>query len=555
MPFATAHTVALNGALGHLIDVQADVSPGQPNVAVVGRADVALREGQERVRMAVVNSGLEWPVTKRTTILLSPADLPKSGTHFDLAIALSVLGADGQLPLAALGGTAFVGELTLSGGLRPAVGVLPMTLAAAERGIRRVVVPEPQADEAAMVPGVSVLGMRSLAQVVAELRGEEVPVAPPVAPASGARLITWRGDERLDELDLADLRGMEDEKYAVEVAAAGGHAVLLSGAKGAGKTSLAERIPTVLPDLTAEESLELTALHSLAGVLDPGGGMVTRPPFAAPHHDASKVSVIGGGHGQVRPGEISRAHCGVLFLDEFPLFRSDVIEALRQPLESGDITVARRDESVTLPAGCLLVLACNPCACGEYSTDPGANRCRCSNPVRRDYRLKVSGPIADRIDITRHVLPASPAAHDMFAAPEPSAAVRRRVSAARERQRRRFRGCGWRLNSQVPSPRLKDRWPVTPAAQALVDDETYRGRLSARGAVRVLRLAWTVADLRSVRAGRGSESDVEPDRDPDAVPEVEDVQVALRLRNGEPLDLRTVRGDRVERTGHAERAG
>jgi len=316
MPFATARCVALNGALGHLIDVQADVSPGQANVVVVGRADTALREGIDRVRMAITNSHLTWPATKRSTILLSPADLPKSGTQFDLAMALGVLAADGQVAQEALHGTVFVGELTLAGGLRPAIGVLPMTLAAAERGIRRVVVPEPQVAEATMVPDVEVIGARSLAQVVALLAGEPLPDAPPVAALSGAHLIGWRGDERLEEVDLADLRGMADEKYAVEVAAAGGHALLLSGPKGCGKTSLAERIPTLLPDLTAEESLELTALHSLAGVLDPGQGMVVRPPLAAPHHDASKASIIGGGLGRVHPGALSRAHCGVLFLDD-----------------------------------------------------------------------------------------------------------------------------------------------------------------------------------------------------------------------------------------------
>jgi magnesium chelatase family protein len=270
MPFATTHTVALNGALGHLIDVQADVSPGQVGVTVVGRADAALREGQDRVRMAVINSRLTWPTTKRTTILLSPADLPKSGTHFDLAIAIAVLAADAGLPVGALSNVAFVGELTLSGGLRPAMGVLPMVLAAAERGIDRVFVPEPQAREAAMVPGVSVLGVRSLSQVVAELRGEEVPAAPPVAAASGSQLLTWRGEERLDELDFADLHGLRDVRFGIEVAAAGGHPILLSGPKGAGKTSVAERVPTILPDLAADESLELTAIHSLAGVLDPG---------------------------------------------------------------------------------------------------------------------------------------------------------------------------------------------------------------------------------------------------------------------------------------------
>lgn len=526
MPFATSHTVALNGALGHLIDVQADVSQGQANVTMVGRADAALREGQERIRMAVINSGLRWPVTKRTTILLSPADLPKSGTHFDLAMAVAVLEADGQLSSGCLHRTAFIGELTLSGGLRPAMGVLPMVLAAAERGVRRVYVPEPQVGEARMVPDVEVLGARSLAQVVALLQGEEAPAAPPVALSSGTQLLTWRGEERLDELDMADLHGLVDAKYAVEVAAAGGHALLLSGPKGAGKTSIAERIPTVLPDLTPEESLELTAVHSLAGILDPADGMLTRPPFSAPHHDASKASVIGGGHGQVRPGELSRAHCGVLFLDEFPLFRSDVIDALRQPLENGDITIARQEESVRLPARGLLVLAANPCPCGNYSNEPQLDRCTCAEPVRRAYRARVSGPVVDRIDITRHLRPAKGSSRDVFRPPEPSAAIRDRVAAARARQHERFAACSWRLNSQIPSPRLKDVWPLDRDGQALVDQETYRGRLSTRGAVRVVRLAWTVADLASVRLGT------------EVRPGVDEVDTALRLRAGRPLDLR-----------------
>ncbi|WGX98705.1 YifB family Mg chelatase-like AAA ATPase [Nocardioides sp. L-11A] len=363
MPFATACCVALDGAVGHLIDVQTDVSAGQPTTVVVGRADALLREGVDRVRMAISNTDLRWPATKRCTFLFSPADLRKSGTHFDLAMAVSLLAADGQLEPPWLDRTAFIGELTLAGGLRPALGVLPMALAAAAGGVRRIYVPEPQAAEATMVPGLEVIGVRSLGQAVASLSGDEPPDAPPVAAATGLRLITWRGDERLDELDLADLRGMAEEKYAVEISAAGGHPVQLSGPKGCGKTSLAERMPTILPDLTPEESLESTALHSLAGVLDAGRGMVVRPPFAAPHHGASKVSVVGGGSGRVQPGEISRTHCGVLLLDEFPLFRTDVIEALRQPLENGDITIARRDESVTLPAGCILVLASNPCPC------------------------------------------------------------------------------------------------------------------------------------------------------------------------------------------------
>jgi magnesium chelatase family protein len=527
MPFATARAVSLRGALGHLIDVQADVSPGQVGTTMVGRPDASLHEARDRCRMAIINSGLTWPATKRITILLSPADLPKSGTHFDLAIAVAVLAADGRLPRAALEGTGFIGELTLDGGLRPVAGVLPMVLAAADRGVRRVFVPEPQADEAAMVPGMSVLGMRSLAQVVAELSGEEVPEAPPVAASSGSRLLSWRGEERLEEVDMADLVGMADARYALEVAAAGGHHVMLSGPKGAGKTSLAERVPTLLPDLGPEESLELTALHSLAGTLDPGAGMIRRPPFLAPHHDASKSSLVGGGTGQVRPGAVSLAHAGVLFLDEFPLFRRDVIDSLRQPLESGDVTIARAEEQVRLPARGMVVLACNPCPCGRFSPAAAGNRCDCKEVVRRDYRTKITGPVADRVDILRHVEPLQPhEAHDRLQRPEPSAVVRERVAAARARQAERYAGAAWRLNAHVPGAVLREEWPLEPGGRDLLDTEIYAARLTSRGAVRVHRLAWTVLDL------RGS-----PAR---SRPGVDEVGVALALRRGAALPLRAL---------------
>ncbi|MDO9498100.1 MAG: ATP-binding protein [Nocardioides sp.] len=443
---------------------------------------------------------------------------------FDLSIAVAVLAADGRLPRASLESTVFIGELTLDGGLRSVPGVLPMVLAAAERGITRVFVPEPLAREASMVPGMTVFGMRSLAQVVAELRGEEVPEAAPVAAMSGSRLLAWRGAERLEEVDLADLRGLTDAKYAVEVAAAGGHHVLLSGPKGSGKTSIAERIPTILPRLTAEEALELTAIHSLAGTLDPGDGLLTQPPYAAPHHDASKASLIGGGTGYVRPGEISRAHCGVLFLDEFPLFRSDVLEALRQPLESGDVTIARQEELVTLPARGMLVLASNPCPCGEYHAKASVNRCTCSEKVRRDYRNKITGPLSDRIDIVRHVAPLMPhESADRFATLERSEQVKARVAAARLRQAERYVERSWRLNAHAPGPLLRERWPLEPAGQRLVDDQLFAGKLSSRGAVRVHRLAWTVADLAAVRTGR------------DVSPGADEVHLALGLRTGEPL--------------------
>jgi magnesium chelatase family protein len=469
--------------------------------------------------MAVINSGLGWPSTRRTTILLSPADLLKRGTHFDLAIAVAVLAACGTIPQAALTETLVIGELTLTGGLRSVPGVLPMVMAASGRGFRRVIVPEPQAQEAAMVPGMAVFGLRSLAQVVAELKGEVVPEAPPVAPMSGSHLIAWRGADRIDEHDLADLEGVPDVKFALEVAAAGGHHLLLSGPKGAGKTSVAERLPGLLPDLSPEEALELTAIHSLAGALEPGDGLILRPPYVAPHHDASKASLLGGGTGRVRPGEISRAHCGVLFLDEFPLFRSDVIDALRQPLESGEVTIARGEESATYPARGMVVMACNPCPCGGYAAGVGGNQCTCPELSRRHYHRRITGPIQDRIDIVRNVLPPmSGGDGDPTVRRDTSLEVRGRVAAARERQRARFAGRSWRLNSQIPSAALVTDWPLSTSARRLLDTELYAGHLSRRGAVRAHRLAWTLADVRGA------------DR-----PDDQDVTTALQLRTGQPL--------------------
>ena len=404
---ATTHTVCLQGAIGHVVDVQADLSDGLIATALVGRPDTSINEARDRCRAAVTNSDFKWPTTRRVTVLLSPTDLPKRGPHFDLAIAVAVLAAsDKDLPPESLAGAAMVGELTLDGRVRCVPGVLPMTMAAAARGLSTVYVPEPQADEAAMVPGVSVFGIRSLAQVMALLGGaEEIPDAPAVEPLSGAPLLTWRGEERLEDLDLSDVIGIPDTRYAVEVAAAGGHHLMLTGPKGSGKTTIAERIPGLLPDLSDEESLELTAVHSLAGVLPPGSGRILRPPFRAPHHSASRSGLLGGGTGRVRPGEVSRAHLGVLFLDEFPLFPADVVEALREPLEAGEISISRGDEDAVYPARAMFVFACNPCRCGEYHPYSRDHRCTCGELKRREYRRKISGPIADRIDITRFVEP------------------------------------------------------------------------------------------------------------------------------------------------------
>lgn len=523
--WATTHTVSLQGAVGHLVDVQVDVASGLAGAVLIGRPDVAISESRDRCRSAALNSGFDWPTTKRVTILLSPADLPKRGPHFDLAIAVSVLAAsDAEFPRERLERTAFIAELTLTGWVRCVPGVLPMVMAAAARGIRTVHVPEPQVGEAVLVDGVDVIGVRSLAQSLAVLQGKPVPEAPPVEPLSSAPLISWVGASTAESLDLADVFGMADARYALEVAAAGGHHLMLSGPKGAGKTTLAERIPSILPDLNAEEALELTAVHSLAGTLAPGEPVMRRPPFRAPHHSASRTAVLGGGSGRVRPGEVSKAHLGVLFLDEFPLFPADVIDALREPLESGIIRLSRGEEDAVYPARGMVVFGCNPCPCGGYTpTDRGLG-CECGELKRREYRRKLRGPILDRIDVTRHVQPVR--RHELdptLSTPEPSADVRSRVTAARVRQAARYVEDDWRLNAQVPGPALKQRWPLTdPAAHAL-QERILAGTLTQRGGVRVHRLAWTVADLRQV------------DR-----PGLDELQVALRLRLGEPLELATL---------------
>jgi magnesium chelatase family protein len=523
MAWATARTVTLTGVSGHVIDVQADVTQGMVSTTLVGRPDPSVSEARDRCRTAIVNSSLTWPSTRRVTILLSPADLPKRGPHLDLAIAVAVLAAaDDSLEPSSLDGTVFLGELTLDGRLRAVHGVLPMVMAARDRGLTRAIVPEVHVAEAGLVPGIDVVGVRSLGQVVAVLRNDDVvPDAPPVEPLATASLLSWRGDRRTVELDLADVHGMGDARFALEVAAAGGHHLLISGPKGAGKTTLVERLPGLLPDLSVEQTLELSAVHSLSGDLPALGVTGVRPPFRAPHHSATKASVLGGGSGRVHPGEISRALHGVLFLDEFPLFNLDIIESLRQPLEHGEVTIARGDEVATFPARTMVVLASNPCPCGDYHPDVRESRCVCSEVRRRGYREKISGPVTDRIDIVRHISPLKPyELHDPLARRESTAEVRGRVEAARARQSERYAGTPWRVNADVPGPELASRWPLGPDGQALLDDQLRAARISRRGVSRAHRLAWTVADLRSL-----------------PVPDRACTEVAVRLRTGDPLPV------------------
>lgn len=496
MGLARACSVAHVGVQGHVVEVEAHIGVGLPAFTLVGLPDAALHEARDRVRAAVVNSGERWP-QHRLTVGLSPATLPKAGSHFDLAIAMAVVAAAGELPGGALDSAVFVGELGLDGRMRRVRGVLPAILAASQAGYHRFVVPEPNAAEACLVEGAEVLGVRSLRQLLALCRGVEPPEEPaedPVARGAGQPISPGLADRQVAGLDLADVAGQLEARKALEVAAAGGHHVSLTGPPGAGKTMLAERLPGLLPRLEPSEALEVTAIHSVAGVLPEEAPLVTEPPFCDPHHSASLAAVVGGGSRPPRPGAVSLAHRGALFLDEAPEFKPAVLDALRQPLEHGEVVIARAFGAARFPAGFQLVLAANPCPCGL-----GYGRglyCTCSSQARRRYRQRLSGPIRDRIDITCLVAPVSRA--DMIAdrsRAESSAVVAERVREARRRQHDRYRDAPWRLNAHVPGPALRRRWPAVPESMRLVESQLVSGRISARGVDRVLRLAWTLADL------------------------------------------------------------
>ncbi|MDT0308188.1 YifB family Mg chelatase-like AAA ATPase [Streptomyces sp. DSM 44917] len=522
MAFARTGAVALTGVDGVVVEVQADLEPGIAAFTLVGLADKSLNESRDRVRAAVANSGTPWP-QKKLTVGLSPAAVPKHGSGFDLAVACSVLAAAERIDPRSIADVMMIGELALDGRVRPVRGVLPAVLAAAGAGYRQVVVPEAAAAEAALVPDVAVLGVRSLRQLIAVLADEPVPEEEPVPDAPLAQLPAgWAGGPSpgLYALpladappDLAEVRGQRVARRALEVAAAGRHHLFLKGAPGAGKTLLAERLPGLLPPLSRQESLEVTAVHSVGGFLPPGRPMVDRPPYCAPHHSASMAALVGGGSGVPRPGAVSLAHHGVLFLDEAAEMNGQVLDALRQPLESGYVVVARAAGVVRMPARVLLVLAANPCPCGRHGSLGG--ECECLPGTVRRYRARLSGPLLDRIDLRVPVEPVSRAELTDPGGGEPTAVVAARVREARERAAARLAGTPWRTNGEVPGHELRTRWTALPGALARAERDLDRGLLTARGLDRVLRVAWTVADL----AGH--------DR-----PTAEDVDAALELRTG-----------------------
>ncbi|MBW1598189.1 YifB family Mg chelatase-like AAA ATPase [Streptomyces sp. JJ38] len=523
MAFARTCSVALVGVEGVVVEVQADLEPGVANFTLIGLPDKSLMESKDRVRAAVVNSGVEWP-QRKLTVGLSPASVPKGGSGFDLAVASAVLGAAERVDLRRLADTMMIGELGLDGRVRPVRGVLPAVLAAADAGYRQVVVPEQAAGEARLVPDVAVLGVRSLRQVIAVLADEPVPeedAAEDIGPEpvlGGSALVGTvaggSGQAGARPVDLAEVAGQLAARRALEIAAAGRHHLFLKGPPGAGKTMLAERLPGLLPPLSRAESLEATAVHSVAGVLPPGEPLISRPPYCAPHHSASMASLIGGGTGLPRPGAVTLAHHGVLFLDEAAEASARVLDALRQPLESGGVVVARAQGMLRMPARLLLVLAANPCPCGRHGAT--GEPCECRPSAIRRYRARLSGPLLDRVDLRVTV---EPVARAELLAPdggaEDTATVAERVLAARERAAQRYTGTPWRTNSEVPGYELRTRWRVAPGALSSAEADLERGLLTARGLDRVLRVAWTVADL----AGH--------DR-----PRAEDVDCALQLRTG-----------------------
>jgi magnesium chelatase family protein len=503
---AKSLSVALVGVAGTIIEVEAAIGSGLPSTTMVGLPDTALKEARDRCRAAMSAAGSGWP-SAPVTINLSPATLPKAGSHYDLSIAAAVAAARGSCDSSSLDGLLLFGELGLNGRVRAVRGLLPALLTSVAKGISRAVVPAAQLREASLVNGLTVYGVADLSDLFDVLAGG--PGAVMSAPAETVALPKVIPD-------LADVAGQHEAKWSLEVAAAGRHHIYLHGPPGVGKTLLAERLPTLLPDLDDTESLEVSAIHSLCGVsLD--SGLVRRPPYADPHHSASLVSLVGGGARVAMPGAISRAHRGVLFLDEAPEFSPRVLEAMRVPLESGRVVLARSEATAVYPASFQLVLAANPCPCGLADT-PGAE-CHCAPMAVRRYANRVSGPIMDRIDIHQRLRPVRSSMLVQGAQEaESSAAVAARVLSARSRQRHRLGPLGWQTNAEVPGPVLRKKLPA-PQGTELLSRALARGQLSARGVDKVLRLAWTIADLAGVEA-----------------PKSEHLHTALAMRRGEDLE-------------------
>jgi magnesium chelatase family protein len=493
MNLAKSYSVSLIGLAGTMVEVEAEISSNLPAFVLVGLPDTSLLEAKDRVRAALANSGTAMP-SRRVTVNLSPASVRKRGAGFDLAIAMAILAADKKIDPNSVAGCIHLGELALDGSIRAISGVLPAVLSAKQAGFGKVIVPMQNLSEASLVQSIEVLGASSLGQVAAHhgLGGASVrlpSIGEAAAPATSSEVL---------KTDLADVVGQDEAIEAITIAAAGGHHMLMVGPAGVGKTMLAERLAGLLPDLSDEQALECAAIASVLGKYDNGVKLSYRPPFEAPHHSASMSALIGGGMGVPQPGLVSLAHRGVLFLDEVPEFQRPALDSLRQPLESGEVTVNRSSGTARFPARFQLVMAANPCPCGNWGSK--ARSCRCKASVRHSYSAKLSGPLLDRIDI-RLRLQAPTQVQSTLArlgATEMgrnTESVRALVEKARHRAAVRLTSSGYRLNSEIPGTMLRRRFRPSHAATLRLDRALDRGLISMRGYDRCLRLAWTCADL------------------------------------------------------------